>query len=498
MPWRSLPFGHMIPRPMTTRARMTLLLLLAAPAVLIAYGTRIHRLLPSRTLPIRADSAPLPVARAADLEAFRSWFYERASHARDSATRHTFLLRYPTAAAFTSSALKELLMMDGTARVLGIDWAPDSVVPLLKALELGSTWPDLDRRNQGRLFRDPSGLVHLTTAGDTVPFDPMTLNMGRLTGLSSQAHGHMGLAPTATSADPETLKKEPWNFATAVAFGTRVETFAPDNAQIYTDLAVLAAMDGRPAWRTLSALYAGNAMHYLADVGNAVHTIQVGIYPVFVDATIQSWMRRALTLFGLLGKAPTRNSIGIDIISNLHTYSERLFETELTGPDSALPSMQPALAALRDGNDSLARVLSGVRRADFGRAIAQVTIESNMRDGAEVYRVTREIIARPLRLGKRTVDFDTVPDERVASYQRSGRAAQLDTFNLVHARGLARTTSALRAWWSRYSASSRVRPRDRAAAIDAIMSRLLKERLAYLDSAESRRREWIASHGGLR
>ena len=508
---------------MRPRTRFLLMVAaLATPAVLLAYGTRIHALLPGKALaglpwlgelPIERETLTPP--RAADLAAFRAFIYDRAAHLADTATRRAFLARYPAPASFTSAAMKELLMMDGAAHVLGFDFAPDSAIPLVKGLELGSTWPDLDRRNQSRLLRDSAGNARLTRAGDSVPFDPMTLNMGRLTGLSSQAHGHMGLNPGPKSSDPATLKKEPWNFATAVAFDGPVETYAPDNAQIYTDLAVLAAIDGRPAWRTLSALYAGNAMHYLADVGNAVHTIQVGIYPIFVDATIQYWLRRALTLFGLLGRSPTRNSIGIDIVSNLHTYSERLFETELTdalrldstGRRSAVaPSLLPALDGLKRGNDSLSRALADTLAKlagpapDFGRAIAVATIESNMRDGAEVYRVTRDIIAKPLKLGRTTMDFDTVPDESVWRYARvqpdATKHTAIDDFNAVHARGIARTTSALRAWWSRYVDASHPPRADRERLIDAIVTRMIRERLAYLAAAEARRRTWIAAHGG--
>jgi hypothetical protein len=508
---------------MKSRARFPLLLLLVLPAALLAYGTRIHRLLPAKVLagslwmnglPIERET--LPPVRAADLDAFRRALWERAAHLTDTATRRAFLARYPDAASFSPVALKELLMMNGAARVVGIDVAPDSAIPLVSGLELGSVSPDLDRRNQDRLLRDSAGAVRLARNGDSIPFDPMTLNMGRLTGLSSQAHAHMGLNPGPKSADPATLKKEPWNFATAVAFEGPVETYAPDNAQLYTDLAVLAAIDGKPATRTLSALYAGNAMHYLADVGNAVHTIQVGIYPIFVDATIQYWIRRALKLFGLLGRSPSRNSIGIDIVSNLHTYSERLFETELVeavrldslGRRTAVdPSMRPALDALRGGNDSLAQAIADTFASlgptpDFGRAIATLTIRANMRDGAEVYRLTRDIISRPLRLGRTTMDFDTVPDARVWSFARvrrdTARHIALDDFNAVHVRGLARTSTALRTWWLHYLLASHPAAADKARAADAILTRFLKERLAYLAAAEARRATWIAAHGGLR
>jgi hypothetical protein len=33
--------------------------------------------------------------------------------------------------------------------------------------------------------------------------------------------------------------------------------------------------------------------------------------------------------------------------------------------------------------------------------------------------------------------------------------------------------------------------------LDAVLARLITERLRYLEAAEQRRRTWIAAHGGL-
>jgi hypothetical protein len=379
------------------------------------------------------------------------------------------------------------------------------------ALQIGSIYPDLDRRNQDRLARKPDGRPTLTAAGDTVPYDPMTLNMGKLTGLSSQADVHYGLSRTPKSDDPNTLKTRPWDFTIATGFPGPVETYAPDNAQIYTDLAILAALGDRPGGRTLSALWSGNAFHYIADCGNAVHTLQVGIYDIFVDATVQSWIRRLTSLFGLLGSAPSRNTIGIDILSNLHTGSERIFQMELVaavraseaGDSSALPAgMDRAIAALRIGDDSLRRVLADTlgRLAalthvpDFGRAIASVVVDANVRDGAEVYRLTRIIVDPRLRKGRIAPDFDTIPDARFWPWINVDRRSGLLAFNVVHARGAARTTEALRTWWERYQRAIAVRGPRRAAMIEAVTARLVAERLAYLDAAEARRAAWLRAH----
>ncbi len=524
------------------RRLLAVILLAGVPTLLLAYGIRIHALLPAAALeglrgPMGETVAhdTLPGVSDADLDAFRLWMWARAGQLADTSVRSAFHSRYPTAASFGPSAMKELLMMNGHARVMGVDsfvsvyremdrverpWDPNPdyvagrPLTLATALQLGSIYPDLDRRNQDRLLRGPAGAPRLTTSGDTVPFDPMTLNMGHLTGLSSQAHAHIGLSREPKSADVSVLKKEPWNFAIATGFPGPVQTFAADNAQVYTDLSTLALLDGRPSWRGLSALYAGNAMHFVADVGNAVHTIQVGIYPIFFDATFQSWIRRFFSLFGLLGRTPTRNAIGIDIITNLHTMSERLFEVELTEalrdrqaghPDAIRGSMRASLLSLEKGDDSLGgvlvRKLSGLPAdADYGRTIAYAVVDANVRDGAEVYRVTRDIIETRLRIGRVAMDFDTVPDAALWRYIRVHRGAvihtELDDFNAVHARGLGRTTSALRAWWSRYIATAAVPAAGRGALADAVLTRMLRERLEYLAAAEGRRARFIAMHGG--
>ncbi|HEY2806284.1 MAG TPA: hypothetical protein VGI92_10555 [Gemmatimonadales bacterium] len=521
-----------------------ILVLLALPAMALAYGVRVHALLPSRSLGalpastgVTVSQEILPGITDRDVADFRGWLYDRAAHLADTSVRHAFLARYPSAASFDARALKEFTMMNGAARVLGVDsfasvyramnsrdrakdpnpdYSTGSPMALKTALQMGSIYPDLDRRNQNRLLRGPTGAVERTAKGDTVPFDPMTLNMGKLTGLSSQGHAHGGLNRHAKSSDPEVLKTEPWNFAIATGFPGPVETYGPDNAQLYSDLSLLAALGGQAPWRTLSAFYAGNAMHYLADVGNAVHTVQVGIYPIFVDATIQSYILKAVHLFGLLGTAPTRNQIGVDIITNLHTLSEQLFEAELidalnkqdAGNVAAVrASMRKALDGLAHGDDSLARAiadtLSRMNAAkpgatDFGRAIAEEVIDANVRDGAEVYRITRDICDTRLRIGRMAVDFDTIPDEKVWRWVRVRPGAlihtKLDDFNEVHARGIARTSAALRAWWGQYLAAAATPAAQRSATIDRVLTRLVHERLSYLSAAEARRSEWITQH----
>lgn len=520
--------------------------LLLVPSVAIGYGILVHNLIPTRALADEKSLANTPVksttltgVRTADLDRFRLWFYNQAKALPDTAVRNGFTRRYATPAAFDARAFKEFLMLNGEARVLGIDsfaaafrarhaadarmdpypqYNEGASLPLATAIAMGSIWVDLDRRNEDRLFRGPDGTVRLTTSGDTVPFDPMTLNMGRLTGLSSQAHGHYGLNHHPKSDAPDVLKRAPWDFAVAIGFPGAVETYAEANAQLFTDLALLALLGGRPGWPTLSALYAGSAMHYVADVGNPVHTVQAGIYEIYVDATFQAWLRKATTLFGLFGSAPTRNSIGVDILTNLHTLSEELFQWELedalrrsaSGTFEGIPeSMHDAVAALDRGDGALRRVLAGTLARlgsqspapAFGAAVTAVVVNAGYEDGADVYRTIRRLAVGPVRRGSVVIDFDTIPDEAVWRFIRPRSSGEvrvaLDHFNELEARGVARVTEALRWWWGQYVVTSMAPRADRPLLVDLIVRRVVSVRLRYLEAAEARRRTWIRTHGGL-
>jgi hypothetical protein len=108
------------------------------------------------------------------------------------------------------------------------------------------------------------------------------------------------------------------------------------------------------------------------------------------------------------------------------------------------------------------------------------------------------MVARDLRLGKVAVDFDTVPDAGLQRWLTGDAAAagRLAQFNTLEARGLARTGSALRIWWGEYARELTYRS-SRENLIDYVATRLVKERLRYLEAAEHRRGAWIAQHGGL-
>jgi hypothetical protein len=522
--------------------------LLLVPSVVIGYGVIIHNLVPARALADEkalgntlVKNTTLPGVTIADIERFRRWFYDNAKALPDAEVRNAFVRRYPTPAAFDARAFKEFLMINGEASVFGIDsfpavyharlaadsrmdpypqYAEGNTLPLPQALSMGSIWPDFDRRNQDRLFRGPDAKPRLTARGDTIPFDPMTLNMGRLTGPTSQAHAHFGLNHMPKSSDPGSMRSAPWNYVVARGFPGEVETYAEQNAQIYTDLSLLTLIEGGRGMSTLSSIYAGNAFHYIADVANAVRTIQGSIPSIANDVTLARIIRQIKAGFGLWGTVPSAEDLSLDIVFNLRSLSEKVFQVELSEALSmaaqnnldAIPaSMREAPAALTRGDTAMAvtyrslvnNALRGDRYAEFGRLITAGVVDDSYEAGAEILRLTRIMATTDVRRASDgVIDFDTIPDAKVWSYVDSRASstmqAALRKFNDLQIKGLKRANEAVVAWWYAYGLSAQPPASKKVEARNTILGHLVRQQLAYLTAAESRRDRWVGTHGGTR
>lgn len=521
--------------------------LLLVPSVAIGYGILVHNLIPTRALADERSLANTPVksttlagVRTSDLDRFRLWFYNQAKALPDTAVRNGFTRRYATPAAFDALALKEFLMLNGEARVLGIDsfaaayrarhpatarrdpysqYIEGAALPLATAIAMGSLWVDVDRRNENRIFRGPDGAVRLTASGDTVPFDPMTLNMGHLTGPTSASHAHYGLNHLPKSSDPSVQRSAPYNYVVARSFPGTVETYGEQNAQIYTDLSLLALIEGGSGMQALSSIYAGSALHYIADMANAVHTLQGGTPGVQNDVTLSRLIRQIKTGFGLWGTVPPREQIEVDILSNLHTMSETLFQAELSEALSltaqnnldAIPaSMRDAATAISRGDTALAvsfhaiinNAMRDTRYPEFGRLVAAAVVDESYQDGAEIYRLTRAMANNTVRRANVVIDFDTIPDDRVWQFVGSRSSANtqraLRRFNDLQIKGLKRANEATVAWWYAYGLAANPPASKRTEARNAILGRMVRQQLAYLTAAEARRAQWTQTHGGGR
>src|SRR5690349_8054558 len=169
-------------------------------------------------------------------------------------------------------------------------------------------------------------------------------------------------------------------------------------AQADLDLALIAALADPPN-PTLAWLFTGQAFHYLEDVSNQIHTVQVGIYEFFVDATIARILLSLKTGGGYLGELRSMASIGIDVLTNHHVLSEKLTRKRLidaregrTTPEGirlleAPTKDDPEFRAALD--DALRSWRREPAQAPFGEILTRATIEASSREGGAVYAAMR-------------------------------------------------------------------------------------------------------------
>jgi hypothetical protein len=455
------------------RVAIPLALLLASCLVAghaSAYEQRIHELLSRQAY----GATTVPVGGQASVHALRERVWHAGAESADPALRQRFLARYPTLAAFDAWALKQLMALNPDARVAGFD--EDVPLPSGDAAAVyarASRLVDDDGRNRERFAHDRERRVEHDTWGRPLPADPATLEMGALTGLSSQAHAHYGLPKLAFSDDPDVLKRDPRRFAVPPT----VHTFGAAFADTYSALAVMAAH--LPDGERLALVQAGAAAHHIEDVANQIHTVQIGLYDFFVDAKIESIKEELRSVGGLARPRPDFVSIGLDIITNHHLLTEALFAKHLLAPGdpvAALTARAPSDAEL----DAALAAIPANCAPGFGNAITSALIERSSYEGPEVYRAIRAAAQRRFsRAGQHFSESDD-PDAALVP------GADLSRFWALEAAGVRRSQQALHAWWQRFDAC---RAAD-AATVTAIGERLLRDRLDALDEADARARAY--------
>ena len=447
------------------------LVVAGAAATAGAYEQRVHVLLSTRGYrgpeSVRGD--------ATSVRALREHVWHAGAEARDAALRRRFLARYPTLAAFDSGAMKQLFALNPDKRVVGFE--DDAPLPegasARDVYAVASRLPDDDERNRDRFRHDAGGAVAHDGWGRPLPADPATLEMGALTGLSSQAHAHYGLPRIAFSDEPAVLKSDPRRFA----IPPTVHTFGADFVESYGALAALAAR--LPDGERLALTLAGAAAHHLEDVANQIHTVQVGIYEFFVDAKIDSYEEELRSVGGWLRPRPSFVAIGLDIISNHHLLAESLYAKHLLLADDPVA----ALTAAAPADPDLQRTLDGIApdcTPGFGRAVAEALIDRSSYEGPEVYRAIRNLAQRRWsKVGQHFGEHDDPDDALKLDADRS-------RFYALEAAGARRALQALAAWWTRMNAC---RALDDGAAT-TLAEALVRERLDALDAADGRARMW--------
>jgi hypothetical protein len=471
-------------------------LLLCAPSAR-AYNEAIHAFLTVRAFGARASwlAEELPAPAPRELEELRGLFY------REAALRSAlFRARFPSPESFDAWEMKRYFMLNPKAQVHGFD--PVDLRPMKRGdlLALSSRWPDDDERNRYRYRYDDERQVVRASDGSILPEDPATLDFGGLTGTTSQGHAHYGLVEGPLSDDPEVLKKDPRRFAipkTAHAYGAEL-------AQLYTDLALLAAASDLPGREWLATCFAGAAFHHIEDVGNQIHTVQVGFYDFFKDAFLQSKLRDVVTLGGVFGARRSLKQIGVRLIANHHLFSEDLFakrvaEATSGNPGAASAEVRDAIAGL--DRDDPALVAEAERRllqspAAFGSDLTQAIIELSGPEGAEVYRLAYALSAKTLRQGGGH-EYDGAkgddPDFYLAPPSPE-RDRALSEFYALEGRGLRRAATALRLWEGRFEEARRGPPGEvrggaalrSVAFLDEYQREAAERRASYRPEREER------------
>jgi hypothetical protein len=438
-----------------------------------AYDQRVHAFLSSRAY--AGAKTLLPDGEPAIVNALRERIFNAGANASDPKLRQRFLARYPDLAHFDAWELKRFLALNPDAHVAGLDdtpLPPGSVGAEVYAL--ASRLPDDDHRNRDRFRHDAERRVMKDPFGQPLPDDPATLEMGGLTGLSSQAHAHYGLPKLEFSDDPDVLKKDPRRFAVPPT----VHTFGADFADEYTALAILAAR--LPGGERLALVFAGAAAHHIEDVANQIHTVQVGLYDFFVDAKIESVKEDLRSVGGVLRSRPTFVSIGIDIIANHHVLAETLYAKHLLTPGDPVAALSDS-AAPDPELDAQLRGVPADCTPGFGRRITELLIDRSSFEGSSVYAATRAIADR--RLSRVGQHFDETEDPDHAL--RPG--ADPSQLYALEARGARRSDQALAAWWSHFQTCGAAPTTVEAS----IAERLVADRLDALDASDARARAWV-------
>ena len=479
---------------------------LLVPAALLAYAVPIHKLMPGRalageTMPGRALAERLPAVSPQELAEFRAWLDGQFRAHPDPAVRRRYVARFP--AALSAADLKRLLTLNVDRPIHGIDQAGGLPCTALEALQEGSTQPDTDYRNRERMAHDAHGQPLKLADGRDVPADPLVLNMGNARGLSSQAHAHYGLADVALSPDPAVLRDEPWRFGLNAGWpGGPVRSFAREFCQLHYDLAVLAILWGKPAGRSLAHLFLGQGMHYLEDVGNQVHTVQVGSYDLLKRAKLLTWERALFTLGGYAGELKPWTRVGIDLITTHHVLSEglnakRIFEALRN--EKVAPVIRETLDGLSTDDPELARDLTTAlgaptRAGSRPRPAAVITgcvIARSCLEGADLYRhMTGALHPRMHRYGVLVDDESFDPDTALGDPADPAVAAHLAAVYDLQRKAYRRVGTALRRLYAGFAADGQAG--DPQARAQALANAFVAERLDALDGEEERLARYLA------
>lgn len=494
-------------------------LVLLLPLSAEAFTVNVHRFLTERALRGIVPVGNMSGLPQESLLKFWLWFGAAMAHEEaevDRAEAMRFVKHFPSPQSFSATSIRAFLGLNYSLdhRIAGLDTIEslDGTERFLAHIQ-GSAQPDLDGRNQNRLLLDPHGQpVRLKVDNRLMPFDPMTLNMGDLTGLSSQAHAHYQLVADHPSADPEVLQREPWNFVLAIGFPGegkdkgKVETYAAWMAQMHLDISTLAEFWGHTVMTSASepiqVAWLAAGMHYVEDAAGPLHTVQVGSYALFKRAKIAFWLEALKTCGGYCAPLPTFAHIGLGYLHNHHLMAEAWLEDQIVQVQlgkKVHPAVAKAWAELDQDDPELIAALGDKMKPyqagplkpapwEDGRGLASVLVETEAklasRDGAALYEAALLAGAPTLTLlDTRLPDDAGWRDAYLGDTADPKVQAALETMAKIQAKSLRRAATAVRIYY---------RALD-TASIDGAGRRVRRAGLNLLEAAEKRRDQYAAN-----
>lgn len=484
----------------------------ALPTGAAAFTVGVHRKLTERALMGTVERGNLAVAVDKDLVDFWMWLGSALAYKTESVFDQgepdRFMARYSSPRAFDAFAIRGFLGLRQTQEppIWGLDtFDRGAVLERLASIAAGSTFPDLDKRNQDRFAYDKKREIMRLPDGRPVPADPAALNMGEATGLSSQAHAHYQLGTDKPSADPAVLQERPWDFAMPLGFPAgKVETSAAWMAQVHLDLAILAKTWGDGEFHSAGEYFAltwlGAGLHYVQDVAGPLHTVQVGAYDLFVQAKVAHTLRALATGGGLWGNLPTFGSIGMNFLRNHHLTAEAWLARELDEVDggrAAHPAIAAAWKLAGEDDPELLKALTGqlepyltgpfsMQPWDDGEGPGSLLVRALARlgaqDGAAMYgAITLAGGATLTALGTVLPDEAKLRPELLGDPGNAEVREATDRMARLHAKSIRRATTAARLYWKAFVNGNS----------DASVRRLRRNCLRMLDSAEKRRAQYL-------
>lgn len=527
-----------------------LALLASAPAA-HGYAIEVHKDFFDLAFGGQGSGQSVTPPTQADLEAFRRFFYARASQNPE------FRRRWPSEASFDAAAFKTFLQLNPGKRVVAIDHVPAGRgTDARSVVREGSVDPDNDERNQDRLFTQ-NGQVQLDPFGRAVPHDPRTTWFGGLTGTPSQFDAHGATLRTGKKgAGVWTALRHPEQFARPpVSLGS-----APDFSETYTNLAMIAKLWGGPGSEWLALTFGGNNLHGIEDLGNQIHATVLGTPKFFIDAKWTYYKLRMKRFFKrkndpaaagftapsaltpaqvneamdkikagredevdkqvrfALGKEPksypTDTELGIQIIGNHHRLLEDFVQSlYLAGrdaiaagrPQDARPEVRDLIQRARAGDATFeAECRAALQAAGLGtkapgetpysQVLGELMITKSAPEAQTIYEAIRKVSKKGLKADEiYNEELGHKPLDFVTA-DTSANEHVKEVWELT-TKAFARVVTAVRLWDEVYrQETAGVTPgsADALARAERVMDRLVARQLARLGEEEQRRADYLA------